>query len=165
MKQMTRMSYWFAVVASLCLFIVVISTSIDGTMRTVFSSGLAMSVEICQLMLIAVAFLGLAWAEIQGTHVRMDAVYEYIPQWAKVKMNFFAHIVYLLTLLFLSYTSILIAMEQLAAREAVFAGTGQIPVWPFRFVLALGVVILLAVVLVETVRSAKLVLHRVKKGD
>jgi len=136
-------------------------TVIDGTSR-LWGGGLLGSVEICQMLLVAVAFGGLAWAEVTNSHVRVDVLYEHLPRRVQAGMNFFVYLIYAAIIIFLLYANILYEGEQFAKAEVTWVGASQVALWPTRLSLTLGLFIFCVIIVVETVRSAKFI-HKEKR--
>lgn len=150
-----RLSLWLAIVASVCLFVVIVSTTTDATMRRLFNSALLGSIEICELTLVPVAFFGLAWAHVTGSHVRLDFIFERLPQRMQPTLQFIVDLICLSCLIALAWAGIEYTIFQYIGMERTWAGNAQIPIWPFRATLALGVIGFCIAMIVQAVTDAK----------
>ena len=131
---------WFVTVAVFSMVVTVLLTVADVISRTIINRSIEGTVEVCELMLVILAFFGLAWAEITGTHVKVDFLVNKLPLSIKRITILFSKIVTLSIISLLAYVSYLYAYENYLNNEVTWAGTYQLPVWPARYALFIGLV-------------------------
>lgn len=137
--------------AMVSIFLIMVMTTADVTKRFILGSSLQGSVEVCEILLVILAFLGLAWAEVTNTHVRTDIIFERLPRKMKPSVNLFAHLISIAVLVFFVYATTLHAKSQFIIGEVAWTGTSQIELWPARFTIVLGLIAFCIVKLVEMV--------------
>ncbi len=159
-----RFSNWLGIVSMICMFVVIVFTNSDIFLRYVIKSGLPGNVTLCEILLVLAVFLGLPLAELSGSHVKMEFIFDRLPGRVRSAMGLFDRLICLCILALISYASISYAIIQFAKGEVIWAAAIQIVLWPARFGLALGVIVFFMLILVETVKAFKFILHKEKNS-
>ena len=152
-RVLKRVSRLYMLAAMLCIFGIVFLVTGDVTRRAFTDQGIPASIEISEFLIaIGVAF-GFAWAQIQKQHISIDFVFRYFSQRGQALITVFDWALSFFFISMLTYASWLIAWERYLSEETKFAGTLLIPVWPARFLFALGVTLLWVILLSDVISA------------
>ncbi len=160
-----RLSYWFGGVSMVCIFVMIVFTNSDVVLRLIFMSYLPGNIVLCEILLVLSVFLGLPLTELSGGHVRMEFIFKRLPRRVQPAMVFLDRLLCLCILALLSYASISYAIFQFLQGEVTWVSATQIVLWPARFGLALGLTGFCVLMLVETIKASKFILHKESKGS
>ncbi|MHA7140408.1 TRAP transporter small permease subunit [Arthrobacter sp. Sr33] len=126
-----------AAISGLLIVLMMVSTVADVSRRQFLGEAIPGVIEMGEVLMVATVFLGLAYTEIGGKHVNMTLVIRKLPP----RMAAIANTVGLLLVLFVVGWMVYVtgerAIEATEAQEYRF-GLVQIPVWPARIALAVG---------------------------
>jgi TRAP-type C4-dicarboxylate transport system permease small subunit len=129
----------------------------DIVLRGAFNKPIQAGVEIIELMMVCVVYLGLAYTQSQGGFVRMEVIISRLPSSATWYTEYLNYVLIVAFFCLFCWRGILLAIESLATRELTF-GIVPVPVYPARVALAAGGILILIEVIVELVLH-----HRGKK--
>lgn len=129
--------YAAGIAASLCIFFMVCTIVPDSLGRSFFNRPLYGTLELNMLLMSAIVFLSLAWAQSQKGHVRVELLLTRTNPKIQNVLNLFAW-----TLAFLLFALITIGGMEEAFRSMEFGenlwGAGKMPLWPGKMVAAFG---------------------------
>lgn len=131
------MARLLAGMAMLIIVFMMVATVADVLRREMTGRAIPGVIEMGEVLMVASVFLGLAYAETRGAHVNMNIVLRRLPdRTAAVVMS----IGMVLVLLVVGWMAIVTGQRAWAAFETqeYRFGLVQIPVWPARVALALG---------------------------
>lgn len=144
------------IVASICTAVMMLAIVGDVASREFRGRGLLGTIELSESLLVAVIFLGLAYAERTGRHVSLSLAFDRMPP----RIAFWAQTLGLLVAVgllgWISYRAGLQAWTSYERGEFRF-GIMQFPMWPARTAMFVGLAALvleMLVTLVDSVRSA-----------
>ena len=140
----------FAVIACLFLFLMMLEIVADIILRGVFNKPIQAGVEIIELMMVCVVYLGLAYTQSQGGFVRMEIIISRLSSSATWYTEYLNYILMVVFFCLFCWGAILLAIESLATRELTF-GIVPVPVYPARIALAAGGILILIELIIELV--------------
>jgi TRAP-type C4-dicarboxylate transport system permease small subunit len=155
----------FALVSSLSGGLIMLAILADVIGRQLFGSSVRGMVEVSELLLVAMVFFGLAYAEKTGTHVRTTLVTDRLPHhWAQMLRALSLLIVAIMAAWFIWATGHR-ALLSIATGEYRM-GILRAPVWPARAAITVGFGALLLEVVIKFVDGVNAVrLHYAEGRD
>jgi TRAP-type C4-dicarboxylate transport system permease small subunit len=147
-KWIARIGNALAIVAGISILILMLFTTVDVGMRAAFGSGIAGSIEITQVALVATVFAGMMSAELSKIHVRTPLLTERLPNGAAFALKFFGSLISALVVGWATFYSWRVAFASYAAGEFQF-GLAAVPIWPAKIALAIGLTGLLVSCLLD----------------
>lgn len=135
----------FTIVAALLLTAEVVSRAFFGQpIRGLF--------EYMQLLVVLIAFLGLAEAERNGDHIRVTLLTERLPRKVTAAVRVFAMLVSGLIVLWMSVMSFL-ELQKSLGRGEYSPGLLNLPVWPARIIIVVGLTALFLMYVTRTIET------------
>lgn len=153
-RVLQKCSAALGVVAAGSLVVLMVATVADVLVRWITRSSLPGMIEIAETALVASVFLGLAWTSIQGGHVAVTIVTDRMPPRLARAVS---TLVWALSAGLLAWMSVALfvrAAQSTSASETRF-GLVQWPIWPMRWIIAVGVVLWTVVAVVNLVRALR----------
>jgi len=132
-----RLLMRLGIVSGFATLIITIIVVLDVAGRSLFNAPLHMSTELSELLLVVLVFLGLAAAQQNRQNYAIDIGTRALPQGLQVAIE---HLGYLFSLVLVAVLAWLSTKQAISAFERGEAGFGIIPfpIWPARFILAIG---------------------------
>ncbi|GAA2181300.1 hypothetical protein GCM10009847_22580 [Leucobacter tardus] len=153
-RVLQKCSAALGVIAAGSLVVLMLATVADVLVRWITRSSLPGMIEIAETALVTSVFLGLAWTSIQGGHVAVSIVTDRLsPRSARAVST----LVWALSAGILAWMSVALfvrAAQSTSASETRF-GLVQWPIWPMRWIIAVGVVLWTVVAIVNLVRALR----------
>lgn len=146
-----------ALAAVACIVFMMVAIVADVTRRRLAGESVEGVVELGEVMMVAITFLGLAYAESRGAHVSMTLVVRKLPPRAAASVNALGLLVVVGVVGWMAYVTADRALLSIELQEYRF-GLVRIPVWPARIAVAVGLAayfLELALRLFDQVRSAR----------
>lgn len=128
---------WGAIVAALAAVALVLTTSYDVANRGITGGSVPGLLDLNQTLLIVIVFLAIPWGERLGVHVRMTLVTNYLPNGIARVCRIVAYVLSTLIMFWFAYASVIRAIDSTSRAEAQL-GLIHWPVWPARWVIAVG---------------------------
>lgn len=126
-----------AAVSALLIILMMVSTVADVSRRQLAGEAIPGVIELGEVLMVATVFLGLAYTETRGAHVNMTLVIRKLPPRVAAIANTSGLLLVLFVVGWMVYVTGDRAVEATEAQEYRF-GLVQIPVWPARIALAVG---------------------------
>jgi TRAP-type C4-dicarboxylate transport system permease small subunit len=126
-----------AVLAGGAVALIVLSIVYDVAARTLGISGVKGIVEYGEVLMVAVVFLSIGYAQMQHAHIAVEILVDRLPE--RIAQRLYAGVLGLLAigLFWASYETMLAAMTSMERGEIRF-GLVSVPVWPARWVIPVG---------------------------
>lgn len=137
-----------ALISALCVVALMLTTTADVLRRTATGRALPGSVEYGELLMVGMVFLGLAYAQHQKEHVSVSVLTSRLPVRSAMVVRTTGMLTMVGFLLWLSVAAYGEAMRSLASGEYRF-GLLQVPMWPARLVIPVGVALLALETLID----------------
>lgn len=117
------------------LIMIIVCADVAG--RTLFNAPFHSGVEVSELMLVCLVFLGLAAAQQQKQNYAIDILTQHLPAWLQRGLELVGYVACLAIVVMIAWPSSKQAITSFNRGEAGF-GIVPFPVWPARAILALG---------------------------
>lgn len=127
----------FALLAVSCVVFVLLAVTADVFRRSLFGKSIGGVLEISEVMMVVIVFLGLGYAERRGAHVSMTLLIRKLPSRSAAVVNSVGLLVVLVVVGWMVWVTGDRALESVAAGEYRF-GLVRIAVWPARIAIVLG---------------------------
>lgn len=124
-------------IAVLVIIFLMVATVADVASRYFAGTPIAGITEVGEVLMVASVFLGLAYTESRGGHVRVTLVLEMLPRRLAAIISSVSMFVVLVLLAWMVWETTGRAFESVEHNEFRF-GLVQIPVWPGRVAIAAG---------------------------
>ena len=147
---------WLCFGGMVCLLAMVVLTTLDVFLRFIFNRSIPGTLPLCEMFLIVVVYLGLPFAELRGSHVRVEVLFAWLSSVQQKRMVIFDQVISIGVLILLTYASISNSIMKYIKGEVKWMGTKQFPMWPPRLFLAIGVTAFLIILIIEA-RKPKIV--------
>jgi TRAP-type C4-dicarboxylate transport system permease small subunit len=126
---------------------------IDIITRSYFKPIQGMAVGSVFVMMVVI-YLGLARCEENKEHVNLEIVTNALPLPIRRFMGLFSHLLALGTVGLLFYSVLVNAISAYRSNESI-EGTVELPTWPVKFIMVVGLVFFFFQTLVNTIDAAK----------
>ncbi|MBW1805700.1 MAG: TRAP transporter small permease subunit, partial [Deltaproteobacteria bacterium] len=146
-------SRFFNYISAALLLIMPIPVFIDVVSRLTFKGSIPGGVEIEEFFMLFIVFLGLAFTQVDEGHIRIDIVVSRFPKWVGNVLDNFTFVISTLFFFLLAYLLVKSGIEKIRIQEVSYALA--IPIWPFRFVAALGSLVLAVAVLLDLLKAIR----------
>jgi TRAP-type C4-dicarboxylate transport system permease small subunit len=146
-----------AFLSVLCIVVMLVAIVADVTRRTLAGQAVAGVVELGEVIMVAIVFLGLGYAERRGAHVSMTLFVRRLPPRAAAIVNGAGLLLVVLVVGWMVYVTADRALASFEAKEFRF-GLVRVPVWPARIAIAVGLAVYfleLLFRLVDDIRAAR----------
>jgi len=139
------------VIAICVLVVMMLFTVLNVVMRAFFNSPIPGDVELSEVAMVCVGFLGLAWCALKGMHIRVDLVVSLLPKRIQAVIDSFGYLMGLGITILLTWRGF---AEGQSYRELdIRSASLDFPIFPFYWIVALGYAVLCLAILVLLVRS------------
>lgn len=132
----------FGIIAALLIVAVMFSTAADVIVRQLTGSSIPGVVEYSEVLLVALIFLGLAYAQRVKAHIGVDIVTERLKPRVSHVVRAVGLVLAILVLAWMAYETAVVAVHAFEVREYRF-GLVQVPIWPVRIVVPVGLTVLI----------------------
>lgn len=133
-------------------------TIADIAARSVFSSPLGGTVELTELAVVAMVYLGLSYAESKDAHIAVDLLYVRLPVRGQLALRVFAGLVSLAVIAVMTWRLYVYAGQ--LDTGGYITGILQIPLYPVALLAVLGTATFGLAVLLNTAVSMRALLGR-----
>jgi len=146
----SRIRMGLGTIAGLGILVLMLVTTADVALRATSNGGIASAVEVTEVLLVVVVFVGMAGAQLAGSHISTPLVTSRLPRRVAARVRTAACLLSVGLVLWLTYETGVAALESVRIREFRY-GLVRIPVWPSKVGVPVGFG-LLALVLVHDLR-------------
>jgi TRAP-type C4-dicarboxylate transport system permease small subunit len=150
-SKINLMSRVLGITAICVLVVMMLFTVLNVVMRAFFNSPIPGDVELIEVGMVCVSFLGLAWCAVKGMHIRVDLVVTFLPKRIQNIIDSFGYLIGLGIFILLAWRSFLEGVSNRGLHN--LSATLGFPIFPFYWVTALGYAVLCLAVLILMVRS------------
>lgn len=160
-RAIERLNKVVAVLATLAILAMTLSTSADISMRFFFNQPILGVTELNELLMVFAVYLGIAYTQTVKGHVRMELVIEHLPVKAKLVLEILVYLMVIVGFTLLIRSSGEQAIRAWTMQEYRF-GSIRFPLWPSKSLIPIGVALLTLQLIIDLVRDvAKLFGHSV----
>ena len=132
-----RLLVRLAIISGFATLIIMVIVMIDVTGRAAFNKPLHSGVEISELLLVSLVFLGLSGAQQQRQNFAIEIFTRHLPAPVQTAFELAGYIGCLAIVILLAWPSTIQAISSFDRNEMGF-GIVAFPIWPARIVLAVG---------------------------
>lgn len=126
-----------AFIAVFCIVAMLLAIVADVTRRTLAGESVPGVVELGEVAMVAIVFLGLGFAERRGSHVSMTLVVRKLPPRTAAIVNGLGLLLVVAVVGWMVWVTTDRALDSFAVKEYRF-GLVRVPVWPARIAVAVG---------------------------
>ncbi|MFC1892341.1 TRAP transporter large permease subunit, partial [Thermodesulfobacteriota bacterium] len=144
-------SRFFNKISSVLLFIMPLPVLFDVVSRLTVKGSLPGGIEIEEFFMLFVVYFGIGFTQIDEGHIRIDLITSRFPEWLQNVLNTFVYLISTWLFFLLTYLLVKTGVGKLHHGELSFALA--IPIWPFWFFAALGVLVLAFTVLLDFLKA------------
>lgn len=126
-----------AFLAVLCIVIMLVAIVADVTRRSLAGQSVEGVVELGEVMMVAIVFLGLGFAETRGAHVSMTLLVRKLPSRTAAIVNGLGLLLVVVVVGWMVWVTADRALASFEVKEYRF-GLVRVPVWPARIAIAVG---------------------------
>jgi TRAP-type C4-dicarboxylate transport system permease small subunit len=148
--------------SGVCVLVMVLTIVLDVTGRTFFYKPLDGSLELNEMLMVLIVFLGLAWTQSQRGNIKIEVFTSRLSYKSARAVDL---AVWTMSLVFASLITIggtIEALHSTRIREAVW-GIARFPVWPGKIILAFGCFLLCIQFIVDIIKELGHLLSRKEK--
>ncbi|MBI2868800.1 MAG: TRAP transporter small permease [Chloroflexi bacterium] len=136
-----------AVVASVLCFIMMLVVVFDVSMRAIFNRPLLMGLELTELLMVGITYLGFANTQREGGFIRIELLTSHLPRAGRTFTDYLNQIISLVFVAILFWQSTLLSMQSLRIMEMT-PGLSPLPVYPARIIISVGSGLMLITILI-----------------
>ena len=136
-KTIDSLSSLLAILAAACVMVMMLLTCLDTGMRWFTGRSVAGAQEIIEQLMVAIVFLGMAYALRRGDHVAVKIVTDALPVRLAAMLRLVGMAVMIVVVAWMAWRTGLQAWRSFNSGEVRF-GLLQVPVWPARIAIPLG---------------------------
>lgn len=140
-NQFKKVEYFLLLFSGVTLFFIMLLVTIDVIMRNLFSSPLVGVFELVSMILIGVIVFGFSYVQGQKEHIIIEVATNSLPPFYKNLLDLSGYAIGLLVVSIITWQSGLNVVSSFVNNEYTM-GLLRIPLWPSKFVLALGMMTL-----------------------
>lgn len=163
-RAVAGMAVGLGMVASLCLFALILLSSADVFSRELRGVGVPGAIQYAELIMVALTFLSLADGQRHGDHVAIELVSSRLPVRLSSALMAMGYLLVTGALLWAAWVSLDIALASLERGEAKI-GIVAIPVWPARMTVPLGMTAMALMLLLQAFRATAIALGWAERPD
>lgn len=147
-RRVHSVSSLFALLSALCVVALMVITTVDVLRRIATGRALPGGNEISELLMVGMVFLGLAYAQYRKEHVSVSVLTGRMPARSAAVLRAIGIVTVLVFLFWMMVASNGEALRSLASGEYRF-GLLQVPMWPARIAIPIGVAWLIVETLID----------------
>ena len=153
-KSIHRLTYFFCIVSSLTLLVMMLLTTGDVISRNIFNWPISGTFELSQYMLAVVVLLSIAYAQQERQHVRVDLLVSQMNLIRRTIIDIFFTIVALGFFVLLAWQGV--SESMFAMQVGKSSDILHIPAYPFEMLVAVGAFLICLELLLDLVADIKL---------
>ncbi len=151
---MTKLVRWMGLAAGIALVALTLLTAVDVTLRAAFNAPIYGIQEVTELGLVIVTVLGIAYCGWTRAHIVIDVAQGLQPRWLLRACDVAMPAIGAAVMAVVAWQNLEEGLDML--ERAKHTNVLRIPQWPFYLIIALGLAVYAAVLLVQAFRPARL---------
>lgn len=137
-QQMERIARWLHLLAGASLVAIAFMTAANILGRRFFSSPISGSIELTEMGMVIVVFLGFAFAELRDDHITIDLLYERLSPRGQLILEIFGQVIALI--LFVVIARYVYTYAGRLTDSGQRTGILGLPIAPFAYVAIVGLI-------------------------
>ena len=154
-----RLDRWAAILAGLALFMMMIVGAADIIGTKIFDQPVPGTYEITETFMVASAFLAMALAQAERSHIRVELLVNRLPQRLRAVVDAFGQVCTAAVFIGIGWFGWSSALHSMQVGE-FSSGSLPMPLWPARLALALGATLMVVQSLADMWRDISLLFGR-----
>lgn len=150
-EAVERFLMWLGIASGISTLLITLCVVVDVTGRSIFNNPIHGATELSELLLVAMVFFGLAAAQQGRQNYAIDIATRHLPASLQSALDLLSYLFCLAVTLALAWFSTNQAFSSFERGEAGF-GIIPFPIWPARFLLAIGLWLLAVQFICDTLR-------------
>ncbi len=160
-KNIEVVSTGAGLVAAAIIPTLAILIAYEVILRYAFNAPTSWAFEISYMLMGISLMLGLAWCTLVRKHIRVDFLYDVLPNKGKASVDFFGYIFLLLPILiWVTWALFVYFMEAYKVNEQSGESAWNPIIWPFKFSFAFGFYLFTMQSIAETIKCALTLMGR-----
>lgn len=152
-NRLEKFLLYLGIISGFATLLIMVIVVIDVAGRAIFNAPLHSGVEISELLLVSLVFLGLAAAQQQRQNFAIEIATRHLPTRMQTAIELIGYLVCLGIVILLAWPSSNQAIDAFVRNEQGF-GIVAFPIWPARIILAVGLWLLAIQFLCDIYRLA-----------
>ncbi|RJQ77546.1 MAG: TRAP transporter small permease [Desulfobacteraceae bacterium] len=153
-KSVEKAGAWFASITSLATVLMILTGALDILGTTLFNSPVPATYESTEALMVALVFGGLAYAQTQKRHVRVEFLtLRLMPPW-KAGLDLFGLLMGLGFFVLFSWSAWGYFWESWAVREFESSGI-RFPIYPTKFIMFAGSALITLQLFIDSIKGTK----------
>lgn len=144
-------------VASLLIIV-----SLDVISRYILRKPIHGGYEIAEILLVFIIYTAISYLQKTKGHIAIDIVTSRLPENIQVYFDIFGNIIGLFCSIIISWQTFIVALHSLNIQE-ISMSVVKIPLWPGKFIIAIGFSVLSLRLIIDILSSMKIVLFKQEK--
>lgn len=137
-RLMDRIDGFLILIAKLMLAFMVVVTFVSVIGRSFFNTSVPDDLLLAEMMMVALVFLPLSWVQSMGAHLEVTVLTDFFPQWLQKALVTMGLCLGLLIFGVMAYLSGVAAYEAYVFNELAYNSMLNLPDWPAKAVIPLG---------------------------
>ncbi len=142
-KVVKNFNRFFASIGAVFLFIIMFAINLDVSGRIFFNQPVYGTLGLIRTLLVFLIFLSIGFAQVRKAHIRVGFLIKRMKPDTRQMVIILGLIYDFVIIAMLSYGGFKVAYKSFVTREAM-SGIINFPVWPGRYAVAVGLLLLLA---------------------
>lgn len=151
LRAIERLHIAFGVLSGMSILVITMTIVADVILRLVANQPVRGATEFSTLMMIVIVYIGLASVQASKSNFRMEIVIDKLPKQLQRVLNLVTTLIAMFVIGIMAWYTAQEAFYSLERREMSFAAI-SFPVYPARLIIALGLFLLTAQLLVDAIR-------------
>ena len=152
-KVIRKISEKIAIAATVILIVMMMLTVCDVFLRFFFAKTILGTLELTEMMMVCVSFLGLAWCSLQGGHIDVSILVTCFSQKGQSLAEVFNYLLTIALCIIIGWQTFARALFVRSINS--LTTTLEIPVYPFMIIAAFGFFMMAAAVIILLVQLIK----------
>ncbi len=150
-RPLSRVEGALMLLAGIMLFLMMANITADVAFKYLFNQPIAGTLElVANYYMVAAVFLPLAYVQSQQGHIRVEIFSQLMSERGTARVDVFAGFVSLIYIGFLAWTALEHAIHQTIVGEDWEILGWNMPIWPARWLVSLGIVVFIVRLLYDT---------------
>ena len=138
--------------SAFCILVMMILTSIDTFFRDVLNSPIAGVYELHSMLMVAVLYLGLAYAQSKRSHIRMDVLATRLGPANQLLLQLIGDVIFLIIAALITWRMGIEAWNAWITHDFLY-GMVRFPLWPAKLAITLGTALVCIRLITDIVRN------------
>ena len=158
-RTIERIVEYLAMISGILTFFIGILTAVDIGTREIILKTIPGAYDLCQYLMVYIAFFAFAYCQKEGGNVRVDLILTRLPKKMQITSSLVSAIIALFIFAMIVYTNSRWTWQSFIEKELMY-GIKNGPLWLIKVAIPFGCVFICLELIAETVRAAKQLIGR-----